>query len=144
VTDVQVREAAPADAAELRRLAAEAVPAEVVAAGGTVEPERTEEVIAADKLFVAQAEHHIAGYVAVTEGDEELVVDQLVIASTDEGRGVGNLLLDWAEGYGVSRSKRSIRVVVEEDNQRALGFYQRRGYARAAAGGMQRELAHQP
>ena len=144
MTDLQVREAARADAAELRRLAAEALPADVVAAGGTLEPERTDEVIAADMVFVAHAEHHIAGYVAVTEGDDELVVDQLVIASTDEGRGVGKVLLDWAEGYGVSRSKRSIRIVVEEGNERALSFYQRRGYARAPAGGMCRELAHKP
>jgi ribosomal protein S18 acetylase RimI-like enzyme len=144
VTEVQVREGAPDDGPELRRLAAEALPVDVVAAGGTLQLGRADDVIESDKVFVAQAEHHIAGYVAVTEGDDELVVDQLVIAPTDEGRGVGNALLDWAEGYGVSRAKRSIRVVVEDGNDRALRFYHRRGYASSPAGGLCRELAHQP
>ena len=58
-----------------------------------------------DVVFVAEVEGHPAGYMALREDGSALVVDQIVVAPADQGRRVGNRLLDWAEGYGTSRGK---------------------------------------
>src|SRR5690348_15485725 len=92
----------------------------------------------ADVVFVAEAEHHLAGFAAVRSSQETLLVDRLVVAATDEGRGVGNRLLDWVEGYGVSRRLARVRIAVEEENRVARDFYRRRGYAPAARDSVER------
>ena len=141
MTDVAVREAREGDRDALRRLAAEAVTPGVVAAGGHFDEGGTDHLLASDRVFVAECGHHLAGYVAVSEAAEVLCVDQLVVAITDQGRGVGNRLLDWAEGYAVSRGKHAVRVRVEPDNRRAREFYARRGYGQDGVL-LERPLAH--
>src|SRR5206468_2941961 len=97
-----------------------------------------------DTVFVAELDGVVAGFVAVCERSGALVVEQIAVATGAEGRHVGNALLDWAEGYGVSRGLERIRIAVEDDNRPAQEFYGRRGYLPAAGGGVERELAHQP
>jgi ribosomal protein S18 acetylase RimI-like enzyme len=140
--DLMIREAAAHEAEELRRIAAEALAPHVVAAGGALEAPRTEEVIAGDVLFVAERGRHLAGYAAVSEHGDVLQLDQLVIATTDEGVGIGNRLLDWVEGYGISRDKRAVRIAVEPGNERAREFYARRGYLAGDGDAVVRELVH--
>jgi ribosomal protein S18 acetylase RimI-like enzyme len=119
VSDLQIRQAQADDLEELRRMAAEALGPDVVAAGGALQAPRTERVLGG-----------------------ELVLDQLVIAPTDEGVGVGHRLLDWVEGYGCSRELRAVRIAVEPGNERARSFYARRGYLPGGDGLVTRELAH--
>jgi N-acetylglutamate synthase-like GNAT family acetyltransferase len=139
--DLVVREARGDELASLTRLAEAAVPLDVVASGGRVERERVAEQLDGDRVFVAEAEGRRAGYAAVSERGEVLVLDQLVIASTDQGRHVGHTLLDWIEGYGVSRGLRAVRVPTSGADSRALDFYARRGYL-PASGALERELVH--
>ena len=141
MSDVVVREARDGDGDALRRFASEAVTPDVVAAGGRFDVGDTEHLLSADVIFVAECGHHLAGYVAVSEEGEVLCVDRLVVAITDEGRGVGHRLLDWAEGYAVSRGSHAVRVRVEPDNRRARAFYARRGYGQEGAL-LERPLAH--
>jgi ribosomal protein S18 acetylase RimI-like enzyme len=139
-----IREAAAHEAEELRRIAAEALAPHVVAAGGAVETPRTEQAIAGDVLFVAELGHHLAGYAAVSEHDDLLELDQLVIATTDEGLGVGNRLLDWVEGYAISRELRAVRIAVEPGNDRARDFYARRGYMQGDGDAVVRDVVQRP
>ncbi|MGZ4481821.1 MAG: GNAT family N-acetyltransferase [Gaiellales bacterium] len=141
MNEIVIRQAEAGDEPALRRLAVEALDPELVAIGGHLEARRTESALGSDVVFVAECDGHRAGYIALSESGDDLVVDQLVIASTERGRHVGHRLLDWAEGYGVSRRLTRVRIDVEPDNRRALEFYARRGYT-AGADGPVRELVH--
>ncbi len=48
--------------------------------------------------------------------------------SLEEGRGVGSALIEAACAWGRSCGVHSLRVVTTNDNLRALGLYQRRGF----------------
>src|SRR5436309_15310664 len=106
VADVTVREAQPD---ELHRCALIATEAGAPDAGAAA--------AAADVVFVAQTGRHLAGFAALRRAPGALVVEQLVVAVTDEGRGVGNRLLDWIEGYGVSLGMDRVRIAVEDGNR---------------------------
>jgi GNAT superfamily N-acetyltransferase len=127
VKDVAVREASPDELAGLARLAEAAVPLDVVAAGGTLEGD-IEQRLESDRVFVAECEGRRAGYAAVSERGEVLVLDQLVVAPTDHGRHVGHALLDWVEGYGISRRLHAVVIDPTRADDRARDFYTRRGY----------------
>ena len=135
---VSVREARTE---ELRRLAVstlESLPPEIASAG-SYQPRRTERVLDADVVFVAELDGYPAGHVAVRQEPEVMVVDQFVVDETHQGQGVGNRLLDWVEGYALSRGLPRVRIEVEDGNERAQEFYRRRGYV-CGAGAAQRDL----
>jgi ribosomal protein S18 acetylase RimI-like enzyme len=130
-TDVVVREAQPGELHLCELMATEVASAQSAAA-----PQ------AADIVFVAEAGRHLAGFAAVRRSGRMLRIEQLVVAVTDEGRGVGNRLLDWVEGYGVSQGLERVQIAVEEGNRTALDFYIRRGYLPAGGKAVERELTH--
>ena len=138
---IAVRDGRPEEIHHLAVLAQAAVPGDIVAAGGAIGERRIEGELGGDRLFVAECDGRVAGYAAVGEADGALVLDQLVVAASDQGRGVGNALLDWVEGYGVSRGLRCVRVPAEGTDARAREFYMRRGYLEVGAA-IERELAH--
>lgn len=123
---VEIRERDPGDEPALTRLMAETLAAPV--------PD-------ACTVFVAEVDGHPAGYVAVSVDHLQVVIEQLVVAPADRGRHVGNALLDWVEGYGVSRGAHRVTVSSAGVDQRAGEFYLRRGYAVAGAA-LERELVH--
>ena len=125
---VSVREARGDEMHRLAQSALEALPPEIVSAG-SYQPRRTEQLLDADVVFVAELDGHPAGHVAVRGRDGVLVVDQLVVDEAAQGLGVGNRLLDWVEGYALSQALPKVLIEVEPANTRALDFYQRRGYA---------------
>jgi ribosomal protein S18 acetylase RimI-like enzyme len=55
-------------------------------------------------------------------------VDQICIAPGHERRGVGRSLLACAEGYAISDHAGTLRIVVEQGNDRARNFYKRWGF----------------
>jgi len=134
VSDLVVREGRAGDGPALRRLLAEAMgePGSSAAIG----PDD-----AGDVVFVAELAGHPAGYAAARVEGSVLVVDRVMVAPADRGRHVGHRLLDWLEGYGVSRGLLRVRIAVERENQAAQDFYGRRGYA-ACENGVERDLPH--
>lgn len=140
MSDIAVRVAEPGEELRLAQLAEAALGPEVVSAGEAVSPWLGSQ-LDADAVFVAECEGRTAGYAAVAERGDTLVLDQLVVAATDRGRHVGHALLDWAEGYGVSRDLRRVRVELDGADQKAREFYVRRGYLERE-GGLERELTH--
>jgi ribosomal protein S18 acetylase RimI-like enzyme len=135
VSDVVVREGRPDDGPSLRRLLAEAMG----------EPDADPDAMAPDDpgdvVFVAEVGGHPAGYAAARVEGPVLVVDRVMVAPADRGRHVGHRLLDWLEGYGVSRGLVCVRIAVEGENRAARDFYARRGYA-ACSDGVMRDLPH--
>lgn len=91
--------------------------------------ERTLQVLEHDTVFVAEVADAPAGYIAVEDTEDDVRIDQLLVTHDHEGEGVGHQLLEWAEGYAISKGARSLRVAVETDNARALDFYRRSGFA---------------
>src|SRR5215470_6312596 len=118
---IAIRDGRPEEIHHLAVLAQASTPGDIVAAGGAIESGRLEGKLGTDRLFVAECDGRVAGYAAVGEAD-------------------GALLLDWVEGYGVSRGLRCVRVPAEGTDTRAREFYLRRGYVQAGAA-IERELA---
>ncbi len=141
MNDIRVRAAGSADEDLLRRLVAEAAVPEVVAASGGVVPGRAEAALTVDVVFLAEADGHPAGYVAVCERADRLVIDQLVVAPADQGRRVGHALLDWVEGYAMSRRLACVVVPTEDVDRRGMDFYVRRGFV-ATGDVLERSLVH--
>ncbi len=135
MSDVVVREGRADDGPALRRLLAEAM-GEPDADPAAVDPDDPGDVV-----FVAELGGHPAGYAAARVDGTVLVVDRVMVAPADRGRHVGHRLLDWLEGYGVSRGLVQVRIAVENENRAARDFYARRGYAERADG-VERDLPH--
>ena len=89
---------------------------------------RTLSVLESETVFVAEVEGSAAGYVALTP---EMCIDQLFVSPEHEAEGVGRQLLEYAEGYAISRGAPSLTVVVAEDDERAHRFYRGRGFTPA-------------
>ena len=133
MSEVVVREGRAGDGPALRRLLAEAMGEPDTDAIAPDDP--------GDVVFVAELGGHPAGYAAARVDGGVLVVDRVMVAPADRGRHVGHRLLDWLEGYGVSRGLLRVRIAVERDNRAARDFYARRGYA-ACDEGVERDLPH--
>ena len=134
MSDVVVREGRAGDGPALRRLLAEAM-------GEPGSPDAIGSDDTGDVVFVAELGGHPAGYAAARVEGSVLVVDRVMVAPADRGRHVGHRLLDWLEGYGVSRGLECVRIAVERENRAARDFYARRGYA-ACGDGVERDLPH--
>jgi ribosomal protein S18 acetylase RimI-like enzyme len=94
----------------------------------TWDDERTLVALETDTVFVAEIEGNAAGFVALEPSDEAVRIEQLFVSPTHEGEGVGRQLLEYAEGYAISRGAQRLEVLVEEDNRRARDFYRGRGF----------------
>jgi ribosomal protein S18 acetylase RimI-like enzyme len=89
---------------------------------------RTLEVLEHETVFVAEVAGSAAGYVAVRREGATMCVEQLFVSPEHEGEGVGTRLLEHAEGFAISQRAETLQVVVEPGNDRALRFYQGRGF----------------
>ena len=91
---------------------------------------RVLDVLTRDAVFVARERAQPAGHVALHRdaATRAIVIDQLFVAPGHERRGVGRRLLEFAEGYAITEGAASLRIVVEESNWRARGFYRRVGF----------------
>jgi len=84
-----------------------------------------------DTVFVAELDGDHAGYVALRRDGEVVRIEQLLVSPRHEHQGIGNQLVDYAEGYAIADGATRLQVVVEADNRRALDFYGRRSFLRA-------------
>ena len=90
--------------------------------------ERTLEVLERETVFVAEVAGSAAGYVALAADEERVRVDQLFVSPEHEREGVGRQLIEYAEGYAISRRARALRAVVAAGDRRATAFYRDRGF----------------
>ena len=92
--------------------------------------ERTLAVLEHETVFVAEVAGTPAGYVALDRSERAVRVDQLFVSPEHEAEGVGRQLLEYAEGYAIYSGAEALQVVVESGNDRAVSFYQGRGFMR--------------
>ena len=82
-----------------------------------------------DTVFVAELEGDAAaGYMALRRDRDAIRIEQLLVSPRHEHEGIGNQLVDYAEGYAISEGAARMQIVVEADNRRALDFYAKRGF----------------
>ena len=137
-TKVQIRPYRQGDEALLFALARTSFGA----SGGWSDP-RTLEVLREDTVFVAEVESGPAGYVALERDEDAVRVEQLLVSPEHTEEGIGHQLLEWAEGYAISLGVRSLEIVVEVDNRRAVDFYRRFGFAPGRSGVLELVLPQQ-
>ena len=96
--------------------------------------ERVIEALRNDVVFIARERGQVAGFVALRpEEGGAIVIEQLLVATGHERRGIGHSLLAYAEGYAISERARSLQIVVEQDNHSARSFYRRSGFVPVAS-----------
>jgi ribosomal protein S18 acetylase RimI-like enzyme len=100
---------------------------------GEQDDDRTIATLTRATVFVADLADEPAGYVALDKSDDAFRIEQLCVHPAHEAEGIGGQLLDWAEGYAIAGGAERLEVVVESGNDRAIAFYQRRGFAPASA-----------
>jgi ribosomal protein S18 acetylase RimI-like enzyme len=83
-------------------------------------------------VFVADLDGDQAGYVALQRDGDTIRIEQLLVSPRHEQEGIGNQLIDYAEGYAISEGIARLQIVVEEGNRRALEFYGRRNFVSVA------------
>jgi ribosomal protein S18 acetylase RimI-like enzyme len=87
------------------------------------------------RLWVTQDKQTIVGYVAVALGfsfeyrGREAFVDELFIAESHRGRGLGREALEIAEAYCRDAGVNALHLEVERHREQALELYRRRGFA---------------
>jgi GNAT superfamily N-acetyltransferase len=91
--------------------------------------QRVLDTLATDVVLVARERGHAIGYVALCRASDAMVVEQVFVAPGNEHRGVGRLLLAYAEGYAIADHAAALRIVVETGNLRARNFYRRLGFS---------------
>jgi len=87
-----------------------------------------------DTVFVADLDGDRAGYVALTWAGDTMLIEQLLVSPRHEHEGIGNQLVDYAEGFAISEGAARLQIVVEPDNRRARDFYARRSFLPASDG----------
>ena len=95
---------------------------------GGWDDQRALDALERDTVFVARIDGSLAGYVALRPEEETFRIEQLLVVPHHEGEGVGHRLLAHAEGYAIAQGATSVQIVVESDNETALGFYRRSGF----------------
>ncbi|HEX3454126.1 MAG TPA: GNAT family N-acetyltransferase [Gaiellaceae bacterium] len=93
-------------------------------------------------VFVADLEGDRAGYVALTRAGDAVLIEQLLVSPRHEHEGIGNQLVDYAEGFAISEGAARLQIVVEPDNRRARDFYARRSFLRAGDDLLELVLPH--
>jgi GNAT superfamily N-acetyltransferase len=86
------------------------------------------------RLWIAEEEKTVVGYVAVALGfsfeyrGREAFVDELLIAESHRGRGLGRAALEVAEEYCRQQGVNALHLEVERHREKALELYRRRGF----------------
>ena len=93
---------------------------------------RTLDVLERETVFVAEVEGAPAGYVALERDGRSVRVDQLFVSPAHQAEGIGRQLLEYAEGYAIWQRAPALRVVVSEEDARAVRFYRGRGFVPVA------------
>lgn len=104
---------------------------------------KTLAVLAEETVFIAELDDELAGYVALESEADVMRIDQLLVSAEHEGEGVGHQLVEWAEGFAISRGARALRIVVEEDNAAARDFYRRSGFVPVGSDLLELILPHE-
>lgn len=105
--------------------------------------ERTLGVLEGDTVFVAELDGTPAGFVAVGAAAEAVRIDELFVVPEHEGEELEWQLVEYAEGYAISRESAKLQAVVEGDDSRAEAFFRRYGFSSTSSGLLELTLPQQ-
>ena len=88
----------------------------------------TRELVPSNTIRIAERDGQIAGFVVIDPGSGYL--DQIAVAPEDWGTGVAKRLMDEAKRISPAR----ISLEVNQENARAIRFYERAGFERTGDG----------
>jgi GNAT superfamily N-acetyltransferase len=89
-------------------------------------------------VLVAELDGKVIGMVtaqlvvSTAEGALSALVEDMVVDGAARGGGVGARLLEAIEGWAAGRGATRLQLLADRDNQPALAFYARRGWAPTA------------
>ena len=83
----------------------------------------------------------VTSFHAPDQADDETHLVAMWVASHARGRGVADRLVQTLLDHARSAGRRRVTLDVADDNERAIGFYERAGFTRTGRTG---ELPHQP
>jgi GNAT superfamily N-acetyltransferase len=102
------------------------------------------------QVWVAEQDGALLGYAVLTYdyslecGGREGFVDELFVAASARGKGVGRMLLDRLVSAAAEQLLGGLHIVVEQENHAALAFYECCGWGRPHRVVLSRELGVSP
>ena len=82
-----------------------------------------------DRIFVAEAEARIVGYLSAEVYEGYMYLDDCCVAEGFRSRGIGTAFLSAAEAYAKSLSLPVMVLHAEKKNRRAAALYKRIGFS---------------
>jgi len=85
-------------------------------------------------LLVAEAESGVIGMcsgqlvISTAEGGPALLVEDVVVAESFRGRGVGRLLMEALQNWAATVNATRLQLLADRNNAAALDFYRRLGW----------------
>lgn len=85
-------------------------------------------------LLVAESEAGVIGMcsgqvvISTAEGGPALLVEDVVVAESYRGRGVGRMLMDALQNWAAARNITRLQLLADRNNAPALAFYRRLGW----------------
>ena len=86
-------------------------------------------LIASGGISVLRFGQSVIGSVRLSEENDALEINELVVKPTAHGRGLGRMLMDYAEQMARSRELRALTLYTNEKMVENIAIYQRLGFA---------------
>jgi ribosomal protein S18 acetylase RimI-like enzyme len=105
------------------------------------------EHVAAGEVSVCECGAEIAGIVVVIDAPDHLLLDNIAVAPSWQGRGIGRMLLDFADEEARRRGYAELRLYTHVMMTENIALYARLGwreYARGEQAGFQRVFMRKP
>ena len=147
----RIRSATPADIAEIERIVREAYSPYIARNGATPGPMLDDYParVAQGVVHVLESEGGIEGLIVlIPEPDDScMLLDNIAVSPTAQGKGHGRTLLQWAEDTARRAGFSRIRLYTQEVMSENIAIYTRRGYVethRATEIGLKRVFMQKP
>lgn len=147
----RIRSATPADIAEIERIVREAYSPYIARNGATPGPMLDDYParVAQGVVHVLLSEDGIEGLIVlIPEPDDScMLLDNIAVSPTAQGKGHGRTLLQWAEDTARRAGFSRIRLYTQEVMSENIAIYTRRGYVethRATELGLKRVFMQKP
>lgn len=140
---VSIRRAIDQDGAVVREIARNAYQQYVAAEGSEPEPMKTDYayLISLRNTWLAEHQGEVVGLLVLEVHSDYLLLDNIAVAASWRGKGVGRLLMDWSESQAHAMGLPEVRLYTGQVMTQNRYYYAARGYVesrRAFENGHQR------
>ena len=127
----ELRTATPADAAAIRELVRAAYGKWVPLIGREPKPMTADydHAVREHIVFVLEEEGRLLGVLEIIPGDDHLLIENVAVAPTAQGRGIGQRLMAHAETLARARPVDELRLYTNERFEPNIRLYEKLGYA---------------